>query len=129
MTALTIHDIRRRALASLVPPPRLKLSASIEQNIRLPEGVSALAGAVRLWPYARDRRCCAPRARRRLGVKEKPGPLFGPGLETSSSIRRSPVQITESVIRGNHPTAYARRIQLRPPFDLTANRSDALGTC
>jgi hypothetical protein len=35
----------------LIPPPRLRLSEWIEQNIRLPEGVSALPGPVRLWPY------------------------------------------------------------------------------
>ena len=43
--------IRARALAALIPPPRLHLSQWIEQNIRLPEGVSALPGAVRLWPW------------------------------------------------------------------------------
>ena len=30
------------------------LSDWIEANIRLPEGVSALPGAVRLWPYQRE---------------------------------------------------------------------------
>jgi len=40
-----------RATASLRPPPRLRLSEWIETNIRLPEGVSALPGAIRLWPY------------------------------------------------------------------------------
>jgi len=53
MTAHTVADIRRRALAALVPPPRLPLSDWIEANIRLPEGVSALPGPVRLWPYQR----------------------------------------------------------------------------
>lgn len=47
----TIADIRVAALRSLIPPPRLQLSEWIESNIRLPEGVSALPGAVRLWPY------------------------------------------------------------------------------
>jgi phage terminase large subunit GpA-like protein len=46
-----IADIRRRAFAALIPPPRLHLSEWIEANIRLPEGVSALPGPVRLWPY------------------------------------------------------------------------------
>jgi phage terminase large subunit GpA-like protein len=50
----TFADIRARALCSLIPPPRLKLSEWIESNIRLPEGVSALPGAVRLWPYQRQ---------------------------------------------------------------------------
>ena len=34
----TPADIRRNALRSLVPPPRLRLSEWLEQNIRLPEG-------------------------------------------------------------------------------------------
>ena len=46
--------IRTRALSALIPPPRLQLSQWIEQNIRLPEGVSALPGRVRLWPYQRE---------------------------------------------------------------------------
>ena len=37
-----ISNIRRNALRSLIPPPRLQLSEWIESNIRLPEGVSAL---------------------------------------------------------------------------------------
>jgi phage terminase large subunit GpA-like protein len=52
MTALA--DIRRTALRSLIPPPRLQLSEWIEANIRLPEGVSALPGAIRLYPYQRE---------------------------------------------------------------------------
>jgi phage terminase large subunit GpA-like protein len=44
----------RQALKNLRPPPKLKLSPWIETNIRLPEGVSALPGAVRLWPYQRE---------------------------------------------------------------------------
>ncbi|WP_454619350.1 phage terminase large subunit family protein [Bradyrhizobium cenepequi] len=51
---MTIAAIRRSALRSLIPPPRLQLSEWIEANIRLPESVSALPGAVRLWPYQRD---------------------------------------------------------------------------
>jgi hypothetical protein len=56
---------RARALAALIPPPRLRLSDWIETNIRLPEGVSALPGAVRLWPLdaasAFRCSCSAPR--------------------------------------------------------------------
>jgi phage terminase large subunit GpA-like protein len=44
----------RAAVRALVPPPRLRLSEWIEANIRLPEGVSALPGPLRLWPYQRD---------------------------------------------------------------------------
>jgi phage terminase large subunit GpA-like protein len=52
MTTLT--DIRHRALASLIPPPRLTLSDWIERHIRLPEGISALPGPIQLWPYQRE---------------------------------------------------------------------------
>ena len=45
---------RRRALAALRPPPRLNLSTWIEQNIVLPDDVSALPGKVRLWPHQRE---------------------------------------------------------------------------
>jgi hypothetical protein len=55
MTALTVADLRRRALANLIPPPRMPLSACIEANSRLPEGVSALPGAA-VAVLARDRR-------------------------------------------------------------------------
>ncbi len=46
--------VRRNALRALIPPPRLRLSEWIERELRLPEGVSALPGAVRLWPYQRE---------------------------------------------------------------------------
>lgn len=49
----TLADIRSRALAALIPPPHIALSDWIEENIRLPEGVSALPGQVRLWEYQR----------------------------------------------------------------------------
>ncbi|CAA2104960.1 hypothetical protein MBUL_02956 [Methylobacterium bullatum] len=52
MTAL--DNVRRRALRALIPPPRLRLSEWIETEMRLPEGVSALPGRVRLWPYQRE---------------------------------------------------------------------------
>jgi hypothetical protein len=35
------------------PPPRLRFSAWIEQHLLLSDGVSALPGPVRLWPYQR----------------------------------------------------------------------------
>src|SRR5262245_44487952 len=47
----TLADVEHRALAALRPPPRLRLSAWIETNLQLPEGLSALPGQVRLWPY------------------------------------------------------------------------------
>jgi len=52
----SIREIRRNALRSLIPPPRLRLRLSewIEANIVLPEGTSALPGRVRLWPYQRE---------------------------------------------------------------------------
>jgi hypothetical protein len=49
-----LAEIRARALAALIPPPRLALSECIETSVRLPEGVSALSGAVRLWPWQRE---------------------------------------------------------------------------
>ncbi|MBC55479.1 MAG: terminase [Confluentimicrobium sp.] len=44
---------RRRAMRALTPPPRLSLPDWIEGTMRLPEGVSATPGPVRLWPYQR----------------------------------------------------------------------------
>ena len=44
-------DKVRGALRSLIPPPKLRLSEWIERTVRLPPGVSALPGPVRLWPY------------------------------------------------------------------------------
>jgi phage terminase large subunit GpA-like protein len=49
-----LEGIRKRALCSLIPSPRLALSTWIERELRLPEGVSALPGAVRLWPYQHE---------------------------------------------------------------------------
>src|SRR5258706_2549862 len=49
-----LADVRRRALRALTPPPRLLLSEWLEGNVRLPEGVSALPGPLRLWPYQRE---------------------------------------------------------------------------
>lgn len=48
-----VVEIRRRALKALVPPARLSLPDWIEEEIRLPEGVSATPGRVRLWPPQR----------------------------------------------------------------------------
>ena len=48
-----LRAVQRRALRQWIPPQRLSLSTWIEQNIRLPEGVSAEPGAVRLWPWQR----------------------------------------------------------------------------
>ena len=49
----TLDRITRNALATLVPPPRLRLSEWIESELRLPAGVSAIPGPVRLWPFQR----------------------------------------------------------------------------
>jgi phage terminase large subunit GpA-like protein len=51
---MLLAEIRSRVLASLIPPPRLRLSEWIESQLRLPEGVSAPSGPVRLWPYQRE---------------------------------------------------------------------------
>jgi len=50
----TLDRITSNALAALKPPPRLKLSDWIEDELRLPAGVSALPGKVHLWPFQRD---------------------------------------------------------------------------
>ena len=52
-TAAALDATRSRALRALQPPPRLSLSEWMESEMRLPEGVSALPGRVRLWPYQR----------------------------------------------------------------------------
>jgi phage terminase large subunit GpA-like protein len=44
---------KRDAALSFTPPPKLKLSEWVDAHLRLPEGVSALPGKVRLWPYQR----------------------------------------------------------------------------
>ncbi|MFC5738051.1 phage terminase large subunit family protein [Sinirhodobacter huangdaonensis] len=50
----TIDELCATALASLTPPPRLRLSDWIEREVRLPEGVSSQPGPVRLWPFQRE---------------------------------------------------------------------------
>jgi hypothetical protein len=45
---MLLAEIRARALASLILPPRLALSTWIEREIVLPESTSALPGHVRL---------------------------------------------------------------------------------
>lgn len=49
----TIELIRRNAMRSLMPPPRLALADWIEESVHLPETVSALPGRVRLWEFQR----------------------------------------------------------------------------
>jgi len=43
-----------RALARLRPPPRLPLSEWIERDLRLPEGLVAEPGPIRLWAFQRE---------------------------------------------------------------------------
>lgn len=52
-TEATLAAVRSKALGALRPPPRMNLSEWIEAEMRLPEGVSAQPGRVRLWPYQR----------------------------------------------------------------------------
>jgi len=42
------------ALAKFRPPPRLPLSQWIEKHLRLPEGLVAKPGPIRLWPFQRE---------------------------------------------------------------------------
>lgn len=48
-----LSNARRRVFEEFRPPVRLALSDWIETNLRLPEGVTAVPGPVRLWPYQR----------------------------------------------------------------------------
>lgn len=48
-----LAPVRAKAMRTLIPPPRHALSKWIENDIRLPDGVSALPGRVNLWPYQR----------------------------------------------------------------------------
>ena len=48
-----LERTRTAALAALRPPARLPLDDWIESTLRLPAGVSAVPGRVRLWPYQR----------------------------------------------------------------------------
>ena len=45
------YDVIERGNRALQPPPFVRLSKWIEDNVRLPAGVSAMPGKVRLWPY------------------------------------------------------------------------------
>src|SRR5262245_2297873 len=49
-----LSEVARGALAALRPSPQLRLSEWIESHLSLPQGTSALPGAVRLWPYQRE---------------------------------------------------------------------------
>ncbi|MDI4666444.1 phage terminase large subunit family protein [Xanthobacter autotrophicus] len=53
MASELLAAVRASALRSLAPPPRLSLSDWIEREIRLPADVSALPGAIRLYPFQR----------------------------------------------------------------------------
>jgi phage terminase large subunit GpA-like protein len=53
MLTTGVEQARRAVLEELRPPRRLPLSEWIEANVRLPEGVSAVPGPVRLWQFQR----------------------------------------------------------------------------
>lgn len=48
-----VTEVIARARRALVPPPRLSLPDWIEAEMRLPEGLAATPGPVRLWPFQR----------------------------------------------------------------------------
>ena len=50
---ISVDGIMHRALAALIPPPRLNLADWIEENLVLPADVSAIPGRVRLHAYQR----------------------------------------------------------------------------
>lgn len=49
-TDLVLYQMR----ALLAPPPKQRLSQWIEREVILPQGVTALSGPVRLWPFQRE---------------------------------------------------------------------------
>jgi len=49
----TLARVEKNALRRLRPPPRIPLSQWIESNMRLPEGVAAKSGRLRLWAFQR----------------------------------------------------------------------------
>lgn len=51
---MSLSAIRSNALRALLPPARLPLSTWIETHMRLPDGVSALPGRIKLWPYQHE---------------------------------------------------------------------------
>lgn len=53
MSNEALAQVRVNALRALVPPPRLSLSEWIEREIHLPADVSALSGAIQLYPFQR----------------------------------------------------------------------------
>lgn len=53
MTAHPLALVRRNALATLRPPPRISIADWIEANVYLPPTASALPGRIRLWEYQR----------------------------------------------------------------------------
>ncbi|MGQ3674021.1 phage terminase large subunit family protein [Xanthobacter sp. TB0139] len=51
MRSERLATVRANAMRALMPPPRLRLSEWIEQELRLPADVSAQPGAIRLYPF------------------------------------------------------------------------------
>lgn len=49
-----ISEIRKRVSSRFRPPPRIRLSDWMESSIRLPDGVAAVPGPIRLMPFQRD---------------------------------------------------------------------------
>ena len=62
-----IDEMRRRAFAALVPPPQVPLSEWIEAQVRLPEGLCACPGPMRLYSYQREIADCYRRPGNRAG--------------------------------------------------------------
>jgi phage terminase large subunit GpA-like protein len=54
MARSRLAKIETHARTFLLPPVKLKLSDWLENNIRLPEGITALPGPLRLWPFQRE---------------------------------------------------------------------------
>lgn len=86
--AAEVGEVLARARRALIPPPRLNLPDWIEANIRLPDGLSAAPGPVRLWPFQR-------------GIAEAVG---DPGIERVTLVK--PVRVGFTTLLTSAVAAY-----------------------
>jgi hypothetical protein len=76
----------RATLAQLRPPPEIPLAEWIESHVQLPEGLSAMPGRMKLWPYQE------PHAPENAGAI-----TFAPGTTLPSTDEaRDPVPVASS---------------------------------
>jgi phage terminase large subunit GpA-like protein len=53
MARIDTGTLWREAAQALRPPERMPLSQWLEANLRLPQGLAAEPGPIKLWPYQR----------------------------------------------------------------------------